>query len=156
MHEPYASRCIALSLYPFTRTLADFWRSPKYQFSCVNLRRLKPEPTPALHCWSSDRARDTVLCRLRLGLILNGHMHRINRADSPRCPAGCVDFESVEHFLLHCPAYSSERSALAFGVRQLIPDVDLDVELLLGSSAPASVRSSILSLVYLFYLRCNR
>jgi ribonuclease HI len=143
------SRQLVFSLW------ADEWRR-MYQFSCVNLRKLKPVPTPALHCWSSDRARDTVLCRLRLGLILNGHMHRIKLAVSPRCPAGCVDFESVEHFLLHCPVYSAERSALAFGVRQLLPDCVLDVELLLGSSAPALIRTSILSLVYQFYLRCNR
>ncbi len=55
-----------------------------------------------------------------------------------------------------------ERAALCEGIRQLLPDAvltpdaDLSIELLLGSASPVSIRSDLYSLVYCFYLRCNR
>ena len=47
----------------------------------------------------------SILTQLRTGHIpLAKHLHRINRLDSPICPACRANSESVTHFILHCPA----------------------------------------------------
>ncbi len=43
---------------------------------------------------------------------LNGHLKRINKVDSARCPACGASPETVRHFLLECPGYAFERWAL--------------------------------------------
>ncbi|KDQ56831.1 hypothetical protein JAAARDRAFT_179517, partial [Jaapia argillacea MUCL 33604] len=40
------------------------------------------------------------------------HLHRINCAESPKCPKCRTQDESVEHYLLFCPAYATHRHIL--------------------------------------------
>ncbi|KAF8976887.1 hypothetical protein BDQ17DRAFT_167495 [Cyathus striatus] len=41
------------------------------------------------------------------------HLHRIGKADSPNCRKCSMNsLESVEHYLLRCPAYSDRRKPL--------------------------------------------
>ncbi|KAJ6619907.1 hypothetical protein B0H10DRAFT_1628135, partial [Mycena sp. CBHHK59/15] len=45
-----------------------------------------------------------IVLQLRIGhTILNKHLHRIKRADTPVCPACHREDKSVLHYLLHCP-----------------------------------------------------
>jgi ribonuclease HI len=54
-----------------------------------------------------------ILIQLRTGHIgLNAHLNRIRRTDSPLCPCCRRQDETVEHFLLHCPAHHAARSTL--------------------------------------------
>lgn len=52
-----------------------------------------------------------LLIQLRTGHIgLNGHLNRINRADSPWCPhCGERNFENLTHILYICPKYREAR-----------------------------------------------
>jgi len=40
---------------------------------------------------------------------LNSYLHRFKWVDNPRCPACREKEETVEHYLLYCPAYAHER-----------------------------------------------
>ncbi|GJF00298.1 hypothetical protein PsYK624_165820 [Phanerochaete sordida] len=64
---------------------------------------------------SIPRRHASILFQLRTGHIaLNKHLHRINCVDSPLCPACEEAPESVDHFLLFCPAYERARLRLLF------------------------------------------
>jgi ribonuclease HI len=43
---------------------------------------------------------------------LNAHLHRIRQIDHPKCEHCSADSETVEHFLLHCPAFAEPRRQL--------------------------------------------
>ncbi|KAG2046294.1 hypothetical protein BDR06DRAFT_899460, partial [Suillus hirtellus] len=43
---------------------------------------------------------------------LNKHLHRISKAPSPLCPSCRERDESVHHYLLACPTYTRQRSAM--------------------------------------------
>ena len=55
----------------------------------------------------------SILTQLRTGHApLAKHLHRIKKRDSPICPACLQRPETVQHFLLHCPAHKDARQAL--------------------------------------------
>ena len=59
------------------------------------------------------RKLTTILTQLRTGHApLAKHLHRIKKADSPMCPACLQDTESIQHFMLHCPAHRDARLIL--------------------------------------------
>ena len=61
---------------------------------------------------SSNRFETSVLFRLRSGHCrLNNNLYKIGIKDSPDC-ALCRIPETVEHFLISCPQYSTRRSTL--------------------------------------------
>ena len=67
----------------------------------------------------SNRLSSSILFRLRSGHCrLNGHLHRIGIIESPNCDY-CQTQETVEHFLLSCPQYGSQRSRLVQKASQL-------------------------------------
>ncbi|EPT01447.1 hypothetical protein FOMPIDRAFT_18855, partial [Fomitopsis schrenkii] len=43
---------------------------------------------------------------------LNYYLHRIDRAESPTCPACAHARETVTHYLLDCPKYGNTRARL--------------------------------------------
>ncbi|KZV92437.1 hypothetical protein EXIGLDRAFT_614394 [Exidia glandulosa HHB12029] len=52
----------------------------------------------------------SALIQLRIGHApLNRHLHRIQCADSPRCPSCGAPSESIRHYLQYCPSYADER-----------------------------------------------
>jgi hypothetical protein len=54
-----------------------------------------------------------ILFQLRTGhTILNKHLHRINRAESPLCPCCRREDETVMHYLIHCLAHANARAEL--------------------------------------------
>ena len=72
-------------------------------------------PSPAFSKLSSGLARRhaSLLVQLRTGhIVLQKHMHRIGKADSPTCPACRGADESVHQFLFYCPKYKEQRNDL--------------------------------------------
>jgi hypothetical protein len=125
----------------------------------AHLRRLLPEPVDTADLWTGPRARDRVLCWLRLGTALNAFMHGVfpRQFPSPHCPfAACGGVETVEHFLLHCSGYAVHRAALLRVVRSVCPGQSVSLSLLLGVSAPSAVRSAIGDAVARFVVATRR
>src|SRR5882724_6507627 len=57
-----------------------------------------------------SRGRASALVQLSTGhILLQKHLHRIGKADSPMCPACHSHKETVHHFLLMCPAHAWQR-----------------------------------------------
>jgi hypothetical protein len=57
-------------------------------------------------------SKNTTLTRLRTGTFnLNYYLHKINRADTPKCQCGSRD-EPIAHFLLYCTMYRAQRRVL--------------------------------------------
>ena len=68
---------------------------------------------------SSDRTATSVILRLRSGHCrLNSHLYRIGTKESPNC-GHCQTQETVEHFLISCPQYESQRTDLKGTARLL-------------------------------------
>lgn len=62
------------------------------------------------HTASLPRSRATLLYRLITGHVqLRQHLHRLRATDSPMCEHCQTVPETVAHYLLRCPRYSSER-----------------------------------------------
>jgi ribonuclease HI len=60
-----------------------------------------------------SRRMASLIYQLRSGHVpLNAYLFRFKRAESGRCPACGEEWETVEHFLLRCPAYAHERWSL--------------------------------------------
>lgn len=63
----------------------------------------------------TTRGQRSLLTMLRTGHIaMNKHLHRINKAESAMCGACGEREETVQHFLLHCPAYERHREAMRY------------------------------------------
>ncbi|KAJ5300187.1 hypothetical protein N7508_007430 [Penicillium antarcticum] len=59
-----------------------------------------------------DREKASILAQLRTGHArLNGHLHRIGKAESDLCECG-IERETVPHFLLQCTRWNEQRRAL--------------------------------------------
>jgi len=59
------------------------------------------------------RQASSLISQLRIAHVpLNAYLYRFKCVDKPQCPACGHSSETVEHFLLHCPAYAHERWAL--------------------------------------------
>jgi len=59
------------------------------------------------------RAQRAVMTQLRTGHCpLNGHLHRIGKADSPICPSCNDKVETSLHYLTLCSAYRNIRNPL--------------------------------------------
>jgi hypothetical protein len=93
--------------------VASEWvKSPRYQ------RMKKYDPSlPSTKfvelATSLPRKPAVILFQLRTGhTILNKHLHRINRADSPVCPCCRREDETVLHYLMHCPAHANARAEM--------------------------------------------
>lgn len=93
----------------------ELWQtSPRYR----NIRRIDsslPSKSYMRLVEKLPRRHAALLFQLRSGHIpLNKHLHRINCTPSPRCPACDERDETVEHFLLHCPAYDRMRQRMFY------------------------------------------
>ena len=100
------------------KTSGRFEKSPR----CATLRRIDPSAPSSNFRKLTDvlpRRQASLLVQLRTGHApLNKHLHRINCADSPLCPACEEGEESVFHFLMRCPAYERQRRAMQFQLQR--------------------------------------
>jgi ribonuclease HI len=108
----------------------------------------KPEQRESYACMSRDKEleitnrRDQVdLARLRAGYhpILQTYQHRLNENTSPLCPRCGEDDDTVQHWLLKCPA-TAEAKMRIFGTM----DVNLEVLTKEPRKAVALARYSLL------------
>ena len=61
----------------------------------------------------------------RVGHVpLNEYLHRFKKVESARCPACGGAWETVAHFMLHCPSYAYERWALLKHTRANTPNLE--------------------------------
>jgi ribonuclease HI len=64
-------------------------------------------------------AQNTTLTRLRTGTFnLNHYLHKINRADTPKCKCG-FNNETIAHFLLRCPMHRAQRRVLRNNITRI-------------------------------------
>jgi ribonuclease HI len=106
--------------------------------------------------WTSHKIRvvETVMARLRLGHIgLNQHLNRFQMRDSNLCTCGQV--ESIEHFLLDCVNYQTDRNTLkqklqSIGINFTIKDI------LGGGPHSSSVQKNIVNHVANYLLSTNK
>jgi ribonuclease HI len=91
----------------------DSWtESKRYR----TLRRIDPARRPKRFqriTKSLAKTHISILTQLRTAHCpLNAHLHRIKQIDSPSCTHCNAPSETVEHFLLHCPAFFQQRQTL--------------------------------------------
>ena len=85
----------------------------------------------AISTTNITRSTASLISQLRLTHVpLNSYLKRFKRADSARCPACGADEETIEHYLLFCPAYAHERWALVRQVKKQRKTIS--IESLLG------------------------
>ena len=71
-----------------------------------------------------NRVLETAICRLRLGHVgLNKHLHRVKASPTDLC--NCGQIESVEHFIMFCPLWKSEREKLFKSITSLKVQITL-------------------------------
>jgi ribonuclease HI len=88
---------------------ALFMKSPRFRL-LHNIDSSAPSPRYQRLIQQLPRRQASLLTQLRTGHVpLNKYLHRIQRAESPICPACRTHDETVQHFLLMCPAYSRQR-----------------------------------------------
>lgn len=74
------------------------------------------------------RQASSLISQLRIAHVpLNRYLFRFKRVDNPRCPACGELSETVEHYLLECPAHTRERWTLRKAIKKR-----LSIILLLG------------------------
>lgn len=78
------------------------------------------------------KRREVIIAQLRIGpSSLNGNLHKIRKHPSGFCSC-CGEFETVEHILLQCRAYSKERQLLETQI-QTEGAKNMTLELILGN-----------------------
>ena len=95
------------------RVAAKQWRkSPRYQH-IEHIDSSLPSKTFLKLIAPLPRNQAALLTQLRTGHVpLAKHLHCISKADSPICPCCREHEETVEHYLIHCPAHSTARQTL--------------------------------------------
>jgi hypothetical protein len=76
---------------------------------------------------------------------LNNYLHRSKCVDSPQCPACGDASETVEHYLLNCPAYAHERWALEKAIKH-----KPDLKVLLGDGEASLMLNNYIKATHRF------
>ena len=97
-----------------------------------------------------------MLSRLRIGHVgLANYMNRFNMSDSNQCNK-CLVPETVEHFMLICPQYNTEREQLKRKLKQIKTN-QITVKLLLGGdTAFQCLNKTILKLTSEYLVSTSR
>ncbi|MPC76869.1 hypothetical protein E2C01_071304 [Portunus trituberculatus] len=98
-------------------------------------------------------ALDIALTRLRLGhTTVNAHLHRLRLTPDPHCPCPwCRSVpDTIEHFLLQCPRFHSQRVLLQAQLIALgVPTLDLPT-LLAAAGVHPTKQHAVLRLTCVF------
>jgi hypothetical protein len=93
-----------------------------------------------------SRKASSFISQFRIAHIpLNSYLHRFKRVDQPSCPACGDPKETVEHFLLHCPAYAHERWVLEKAIKS-----KPSLKILLGNSKTAQALGNYIEATHRF------
>ena len=99
---------------------------------------------PILRNWPTssreNRAREVLLARLRLGHTRLTHSHIFDNSPSPKCTT-CNEILTVEHILLYCRIYTTERQNILMCLRKLRLEPTLSN--LLGDDHPEIINEII-------------
>ncbi|MPC57753.1 hypothetical protein E2C01_051740 [Portunus trituberculatus] len=88
----------------------------------TSLRHIRQDTRHHCLAYSPNRALDTAVTRLRIGLTcLNAHLHRLGMTDSSHCPWCPTQPDTPEHLFLHCPRHHSHRVALLHSLSAIHP-----------------------------------
>ena len=104
------------------RHMSEKWRctwstSPRGRRFAATIDESPPQPRLHRSLLDLPRRQASILIQLRTGHVgLNHFLHRIKATDSPLCRR-CRCPETVEHFLLHCQKYTTERHDLRQSLR---------------------------------------
>lgn len=101
-----------------------------------------------------SRRVEVVLHRLRMGHVgVAQYLHRFNMEESEICiHPGCSVPETVEHFLLHCPAYQAPRTGLQHKLLGL-GITTLSLKLVLGGETQQKQHNRIILGATIQYIR---
>ena len=97
----------------FKSKIIKYWQNEWHQEDRNCLHKIKP----IIEYWPSSiqntRPHEVTLCRLRIGHTRHTHSYRMSGTPPPMCQRCDVQI-SIEHLLIECPNYSTQRT-LAFG-----------------------------------------
>lgn len=95
----------------------------------------------------TSRKIETSIARLRIGHAgTNAHLFRFNMTDSPICDM-CPNRETIQHFLLECPAYNNERDLLRKVYNDLGVELSVRNVLCLGDHQVPELKTQLKALV---------
>lgn len=110
-----ASKLKQLRKAEMKRIWKDTWQASKRYRMASKLDPSLPSDRFAQLTAKLPRKHAALLLQLRTGHIpLHYHLHRIGVTPSPLCPACDEQPETVDHYLLRCPAYERHRLALTY------------------------------------------
>lgn len=103
-----------------------------------------------------NRRVEVVLNRLKIGHVgVNAYLHRFRLGDTPLCDS-CKVVETMEHFLISCTKYSTERAALFSNLIKVGIHTFNMVTLLGGSKHTIGVKKIIEKELANFLVSTNR
>lgn len=93
---------------------SDIWKASKQH---ARMEKIDPSMSSATYhklIAQLPRRHAALLIQLRTGHApLQAHLHRIQRADSPKCPSCGHAPKTVQHYLTQCATYHRKRNKLA-------------------------------------------
>ncbi len=105
----------------------EFRKSPRYERS-TRYDPKTPESNFMKIATKLTRRQVSILIQLRTGhILLQAYLHRFKLSDTPICTTCRNEPETVTHYLLYCPSYTTQRRRLR---RTLGRDHSLSLEIL--------------------------
>ena len=119
----------------------------------------KPEWGTRKYDNKTDRKTEVIITRLRVGkTLLNKHAHKINRSNTPNC-IHCNTEETIDHFILHCHRYYSQRVILKSNLNKIKNNLgnNLSIPFLLGGgNFNDETKNKIHKCLIIFIRGCGR
>jgi Reverse transcriptase (RNA-dependent DNA polymerase) len=120
-----------------TKAWATRWHNKKE--SAQHLRRLAPDAInqgPKLYKKIRERSTCALLAQLRTGHCgLRHYLWRFKKEESAQCRSCGMQAETVEHFLLKCPAHWKQRKTM----REKLGTGNMTMEVILGSGKQTEI-----------------
>ena len=131
------------------------WTAPMTDYpDGADLFAVRPLIKPLPQLWLGPRRVSNLLCRLRHGHCgLNSYLHRIDKSNST-CQQCGVEDETVEHYVLRCPAFDVQRGVLLQRVN--IDDPTLSMVLATDAALASSDRQTAVSALHDFVISTRR
>lgn len=119
----------AKDFYPFFRKLTyDQWENSWSQVQNNKLRSVKQSTKPWTTSFQTERRKETLLCRLRIGHTRLTHGHLLMGEQPPLCE-DCFVYLTIHHILIECPNHLREKQRIFGPIAN-----NLDMKTMLGDS----------------------
>ena len=135
---PYGTHCSRVR-HSVKQEWQRRWNAPMTDYrDGDHLFALQPLIRPLPELWQRPRRSSNLLCRLRHGHCgLNSYLHRIGKSD-PLCEWCEGEDETVEHYMLSCPAFAEQRELLLQDLSQHVHIDEPTLPLVLATDASLS------------------